>query len=145
MHNVVELRPIISTCRLKGMNGENSTNRELTESQLIVDKKTATVAAFALVAGMALWAIFQNQMPFQTRTETANQIELIKGRLDSQDQKIGEQRIEITSVADKMSSFAADQSRTALETQKGIDDIKVQLVAIQTRLDMMDSKKGTGR
>jgi hypothetical protein len=150
VHDLVELRPIISTYRrLKGMNGNPEVSKELTESQLIVDKKTATVAAFALVAGMALWALFQNQMPWQTRETTANQIEQLNekltARIDTLTQEETADRGELTLLREKQDTSNQTAADNALQTQKGIDEIKAQLVAVQTRLDMMDNKKEVRR
>jgi len=131
------------------MNGNPEVSKELTESQLIVDKKTATVAAFALVAGMALWALFQNQMPWQTRETTANQIEQLNekltARIDTLTQEETADRGELTLLREKQDTSNQTAADNALQTQKGIDEIKAQLVAVQTRLDMMDNKKEVRR
>jgi hypothetical protein len=103
------------------------------EQEPIADKKTLVTAAIALVTGMVFSLMFQGTLPFQQRAEAANQFDILT-------QKISEDHIEITALREKMDNFQMQANSGALDVQKNLDDIKVELASIQAQLD--DMKKG---
>ena len=130
-------KSVLGTCKRECMAGRDDSPDALTESQVVVDKKTAMVGALALVAGMILWALFQNQLPFQTREQTQAQIDKLTMRLDSQDQRITALSIQQTHDEGVQSQAISDSYRSSMDTQKALSDLKTGVVQIQTQLDDM--------